>query len=97
MAQIGLGYGPGGMCQVVQEWRQIGGYRRSFTRGLDSPNTMQEYKRDIYIYVFVFLFAKLGPQSDPGSSKPSFVPMVFFSQCFCFFGLLDFCGNYRWW
>lgn len=72
------------MCQVVQEWRQIGG--EELTRGLEPPNTMQEYKE---IYVCVCLFAKLTPKSDPGSTKPSFVPMEYF-QSFLFFGLLEF-------
>ena len=60
--------------------------RRGAYEGLEPPNTMQEYKE---IYVCVCLFAKLTPKSDPGSTKPSFVPMEYF-QSFLFFGLLEF-------
>jgi len=71
------------MCQVVQEWRQIGG------EGLELPNTMQEYKE---IYVCVCLFAKLTPKSNLGSTKPSFVPMEYF-QSFVIFWTFGVCGQ----
>ena len=62
-------------------------------RGLELPNPMQEHK--IYMCVCVCLFAKLTPKSDPGSMKPSFVPMEYIYFYVIFLkelGFWTFCG-----